>query len=485
MPKKSLQKKVSISVSLVLILLFTALIGTTVFAAKAKDRTPPSAPTNLRITSITDKSVSLTWNPSTDNIGVKSYYIYKNSTYIGYSLTTAYTEGGLTPSTAYTFYVKAVDAAGNVSYTGNKISVTTAQSPLPAQNITSKIVGYYSAWSAYSSYTPDKLDAGKLTHINYAFANIGSDLKIALGYPDIDPANFSRLNALKPQYPQLKTLISVGGWSWSGKFSDVALTDASRTAFADSCVAFILKYGFNGIDIDWEYPTGGGLSTNISRPEDKHNFTLLLQKLREKLNAQSALDGKKYLLTIAGGAGDFYINNTEPAVFQQYIDFANMMTYDIHGSWDPYTDFNAPLYNNSDVSPQYKYSVDSAVKAWLKAGLPANKLIVGVPFYGYKYHYVTNVNNGLYQKYLGASAISYGSIVANYLNTSGYIRYFHSQSMVPWLFNGSTFISYDDAQSIGLKAQYIKTNGLAGASIWELSQDPNKVLLTALFNGLK
>lgn len=98
-----------------------------------------------------------------------------------------------------------------------------------------KMIGYYAAWSKYSGFTPDKIDAMKLTHINYAFANIGSNLKITLGYPDIDPYNISKLNQLKQINPNLKTIISVGGWSWSGKFSDVALTEESRSVFADSC----------------------------------------------------------------------------------------------------------------------------------------------------------------------------------------------------------------------------------------------------------
>jgi chitinase len=346
-------------------------------------------------------------------------------------------------------------------------------------------VGYYAAWAAYSGFTPDKIDASKLTHINYAFANIGSDYKITLGYPDIDAVNFTKLKALKQIHPNLKILISVGGWSWSDRFSDAALTDASRTAFADSCVAFIVNYGLDGVDIDWEYPVSGGLSTNAYRPEDKYNFTLLMQKLREKLNARGIIDGKSYTLSFAGAAGDWYLSNIEPGKVMQYADYANIMTYDIHGPWDQYTDFNSPLYSNTDTSPQYKDSVDSGINAWLKAGYPANKLIMGVPFYGYIYKAVTNSNNGLYQSYSGCSSISYDNIVTNYLNAYGFVRYFHSQSMVPWLFNGSTFISYEDAQSIGFKEAYIKSKNLGGAMIWELSQDPNRVLLNALYNGLK
>lgn len=481
-----IRKKPLFALLLVFILLNTSILQQNVFAAKP-DRTPPSAPANLKATSVTYNAVTLTWSAATDNVGVKSYEIYKNNTLAGTVTTTSYTAGGLTPSTAYSFYVKAKDAAGNISAASNTVNVTTAAvttTPPPAPSST-KIVGYYAAWAAYSNYTPDKIDGSKLTHINYAFANISSDLKITMGYPDVDPANFEKLKALKVTYPNLKTIISVGGWSWSGRFSDVALTDASRTTFADSVVAFLVQNGFDGVDIDWEYPVSGGLSSNIRRPEDKQNFTLLMQKLREKLDARGAIDGKKYILTFAGATTSSYLNNIELTKLNQYVDYANLMTYDIHGTWDSYTDFVAPLYMNNDVSPQYKWSVDSGVNVWLNAGFPAQKLVMGVPFYGYIYKAVANTNKGLYQTYSGSASISYENIAGNYLNNPSFIRYFHAESQVPWLFDGSTFISYEDEQSIGLKAQYIKTKGLGGAMIWELSQDPNKVLLNSLYNGLQ
>lgn len=475
----------SIFALVIAIVLLVNLTDNFAFAAKV-DRQAPTAPSNLKTTAVTDTSVTLVWDASTDNVRVNAYSIYKDNTYFESTLTTTYTVNDLKPDTTYQFYIKAKDEKRNLSKPSNTITVTTAstggQTNTPA---TKKVIGYYAAWSAYSGFTPDKIDASKLTHINYAFANITSDLKITMGYPDKDPSNFKMLQSLKTINPNLKTLISLGGWTWSGKLSDAALTDASRTVFADSCVAFITQYGFDGVDIDWEYPVGGGLATNVSRPEDKQNFTLLLKKVREKLDARGLTDNKHYLLTIAGGASNYYIGNTEPAIFHQYIDYANIMTYDIHGSWDSYADFNAPLYNNSDISPQNKWSVDSSVKAWINAGFPADKLIVGVPFYGYSYDTTKSDNNGLYQAFTGAKSLSYNNIAANYLNAQGYSRYFHEQSMVPWLFNGTTFISYEDEQSMGLKADYIKTQGLGGAAIWELSQDTNKVLLNALFEGLK
>lgn len=348
-----------------------------------------------------------------------------------------------------------------------------------------KMVGYYAAWAAYYGYDPDQIDAGKLTHINYAFANIGPDLKITLGYPDVDPDNIKLLNSLKLKNPGLKTLISVGGWNWSGKFSDAALTDASRTAFADSCVDFIVNYGFDGVDIDWEYPVSGGLTTNSRRPEDKQNFTLLIQKIREKLDERGNADNRHYLLTIAGGADASYVNNVELSELARYLDYANIMTYDLHGYWDSRTDLLAPLYDNNDSSPQYKTSVDKAVNSWLNASFPAQKLVMGIPFYGYLYSSVNDLSKGLYQTFGGASSISYQAIKENYLNKTAYTGYVHSQSKVPWLFNGTIFISYEDPQSIAYKTDYIKSKKLGGAMIWELSQDPDGELLNTLYDGIK
>ena len=352
----------------------------------------------------------------------------------------------------------------------------------PAQQI---IVGYYPAWKSYSGYTPQKIDVSKLTHINYAFADIGQDYKIAMGYPDKDPANFEMFQELKKINPSLKVLISVGGWNWSGKFSDMAATEENRIKFADSCVEFITQYKLDGIDLDWEYPVGGGLESNSKRPSDKQNFTLLLKAIREKLDAQEGKDNRNYLLTIAAGASNYYINNTEVDKFHNYLDYVNLMTYDIHGPWDLYSDFNSPLFDGDDQSLQYKISIDSSVRLWLNAGLPPNKLVVGVPFYGYKYDVLNDNNDGLYQKHGNGKALSYAAIEKDYLNNPEYTKNFHEECLVPWLSNSNTFISYDDARSIALKAEYIREEELGGAMIWELSQDSKGVLLNSLYEGLR
>lgn len=307
-----------------------------------------------------------------------------------------------------------------------------------------------------------------------------------MGDPAIDPANFDKLRQLKQQRPGVKTLISVGGWTWSGKFSDAALTESSRNTFADSVVAFIKQHGFDGVDIDWEYPVGGGLSSNTTRAQDKTNFTLLMAKLREKLDAQGVLDGKQYLVSFAGASGTSYANNTELAKLANHVDFAVIMTYDMHGPWaGSRTDFNAPLFAPTEYSPQYKWSCDLAVKLWTDKGFPKKKIIMGIPFYGIRFNGVPNVGQGLYQTFTSGSSVTYDRVVSTFLSDPSYKRYVHADAKVPWLFNGSTFISYDDPDSIGAKARFIRDKGLGGAAIWELSQNSNGLLVGVINNNMR
>ncbi len=347
------------------------------------------------------------------------------------------------------------------------------------------IAGYYASWAAYSGYTPADIPASKLTHILYAFAAIGSDNRIALGDPDVDLANFKELRALKTKYPNVKTLISVGGWEGSARFSNAAATAARREAFAWSVAEFAASYEFDGVDIDWEFPVSGGKAGNAYRASDKENFTLLLAKLREVLDAQGKKDGKKYLLTVAGGAGTDYVKNTQLKSIAAYLDFAVVMAYDIHGYTDKYTDHNAPLYGSAAASPQFVWSADQAVKAWTGAGFPKTKLVMGVPFYGHRYSNVQGGGTGIHKTYSGYKSLDYDDIVSKYLSNNSFTRYVGAAGRTPWLFDGSTFITYEDAASLAEKAAYINAQGLCGVGIWELSQNEDGTLLNALYKKLK
>lgn len=182
-------------------------------------------------------------------------------------------------------------------------------------------MGYYTSWASAKGYTPLHVPAQKLTHLNYAFAGIDPAANsIALANPQRDLKNFEQLRSLKAANPGLKTLISVGGWDDSVYFSAVAATEESRNSFAESCRAFLVAHGFDGVDLDWEYPVSGGKAGNLSSPGDTGNFTLLLSAIRQKLNEQSLIDGKQYYLTIAGAANPNYLKKIEAGKVAKLVD---------------------------------------------------------------------------------------------------------------------------------------------------------------------
>lgn len=375
-------------------------------------------------------------------------------------------------------------AAATTGKTASASSPPVSGAPsLPSPNMPKNIVaGYYTGWSAYSGFTPDKIKASLLNFVHYAFAGIGSDYKIAPQDTYIDYKNFDQLKAVKKSNLNLHVLISVGGWGNSSRFSDMALTASARNTFAKSCADFVKKYGFDGVDIDWEYPVSGGAT---GRPEDKTNFTLLMKALREALDAQGRSDGKYYYLSFAGGASNGYVGNVQLSQLSKYVDYALNMTYDMHGPWDEYADLNAPLYTPAEASPQYKISADSSVRYWLNAGFPANKLIMGIPFYGYVYDVADSLNNGLYRQFTSAKPAGYDTIVNKYLSNGIYKNFFHTGAQVPYLYGDGKFISYDNPASVAKKAEYAAAKGLKGVSAWELSFDRTAALLTAAYNNLR
>jgi chitinase len=366
-------------------------------------------------------------------------------------------------------------------------TATPPPSETPPASGAKKIIAYFAAWSVYGrNFHIADIDASLITHLNYAFLNIsGGECVLGDPYADIDRfypgdswdpgslrGSFHQLQLLKGKHPSLKTLLSIGGWTWSDGFASAAATAASREKFARSCIGIMTKYGFDGLDLDWEYPGGGGLSAGT--PADKENFTLLLAEIRKQLDTT----GKGKLLTIATGASPKVIANMELAKIHAYLDSINVMTYDFHGGWEKVTGHNAPLYmGKSDPSPA-GWSTDGAVSAYLAAGVPAAKIVVGAAFYGRGWSGVSATNNGLYQAASGTSPgthepgiLDYHDIVANYLPT--FTRKFDSEAKVPWLYSAAKqiMVSYDDVESHNARAQYIKDKGLGGAMIWELSGD--------------
>jgi chitinase len=326
---------------------------------------------------------------------------------------------------------------------------------------------------------PGQIDAHLITRINYAFANI-KDGRMVTG-SDQAAQNFATLTALRKENPALTVLVSVGGWDWSGGFSDAALTEQSRQVFIESAVAFVKSYDLDGLDIDWEYPGNPGAGHKF-RAEDGANFTVLLKELRERLDRETLSTHRRLYLTFAAGASDEYLQHTEMAKAQEFVDTINLMTYDLsEPASDRIANHHAPLFTNPQ-NPK-KASADSMVKAFEAAGVRASKIVLGVPFYGHLWGEVGPENHGLFQpgKPVAGDWASYAVISSGFLS-NGYVRYWDAAAKAPYLYNAEKrlFVSYEDEESLGLKCDYILSNKLAGVMFWEYSGDPSEKLLKTI-----
>ena len=344
----------------------------------------------------------------------------------------------------------------------------------------SRIVAYVPGGSVPAVIHPEKL-----THVDYAFAHIVAG-RAVLDMPGA-PADLARLRDLKKTNPRLKVLVSVGGWSADG-FSDAALTESSRQVFADSVVEVLRQYDLDGVDVDWEYP-GQGKDAGIKyREEDKGNFTLLLKSLRGALDAAGPAakhtGADHYLLTIAAADRE-YFDHVEMSRLQVYVDWINEMAYDFFNSLTPTTGHHAGLYR-SKFGAATDRTADAAVKQYLAAGVPSDKIVLGVPFYGRAFAGVTAKNHGIdqpYERFL--DFYPYNVLVEKFVGKQGYVRYWDATADVPYLWNAKlrNFISYEDPQSLALKVCYAREKHLGGMMFWELSLDRNGGLLDVIARG--
>jgi chitinase len=363
-----------------------------------------------------------------------------------------------------------------------------------------RVVAYLASWGVKTKGTPiARLPANQLTHIFYAFALIDPSGSVVLGdrcidvgactrgqeLPNQPGGNFGELKKLKAKNPHLKLTISIGGWGGSARFSDAALTDESRKRFTESAMElFIRKWPglFDGIDIDWEFPVQGGMSGNVERPEDKHNFTLLLAELRRELDAQGKIDNRHYELTIAASARPSEIANVELQQITPLLDFINVMTYDYHTN-GPIAHFNAPLFAaKNDPTPDL--NVDASMRAFEQGGVPVQKLLVGIPFFARAYGRVPKTNAGLFQPSPGKprdwreSDGDWRRLSRTRLNDPRYVRHWEPSAKVPWLYDAlnGTWITYDDPQSVRAKVDYMREHNLGGVIIWEIGADDGQLI---------
>ena len=312
-------------------------------------------------------------------------------------------------------------------------------------------------------------DAQRLTHVNLAFGLLKD------GLLDLHLLKYLHLlPKLREWNPEMKIVLSVGGWGADG-FSDMAMTEEGRRNFAKSCLDAVEKYNLDGIDIDWEYPCNDAAGIGAD-PRDKENFTALLATLREYL-------GKDRIVSIAVGASQRCIADTQMDKVAEIVDYVQLMTYDMRNGFTHQAGHHASLSasrgDTSNTNTRY------IVELFHNAGVPYNKLVVGAAFYCRHYTGAANVNNGLLQE---ASAGMYGpnydGLTEEFRREHNYTEYWDEDAEAAYLWNGETFISFESPEAIRRKCEYVKEKGMLGVMYWEHSADHTRELLTVIAKTL-
>lgn len=291
------------------------------------------------------------------------------------------------------------------------------------------VVAYVTSWT---NIMPDPT---LMTHINYAFGHVSDTFD---GVRIDNPERLKRIVALKTQNPRLRVLLSIGGWG-SGRFSEMASTDATRQSFAADCRRVVDEYALDGIDIDWEYPTQSSAGISSS-PADTENFTLLLRDVRKAI-------GKKRLLTMASVGSADYVNFRDCI---HYMDFVNVMSYDMGNP--PY--HHSALYPSS-LNP--RMTTSRAVERHLEAGVPADKLVMGMPFYGRGGH---------------GDPVLQGYVRTGYTGPDYHVCWSDS-AQVPYVADkdGTLVLGHENTRSLAVKCQYVIDHGLRGGMYWDYESD--------------
>ncbi|RAJ35740.1 glycoside hydrolase family 18 protein [Pedobacter cryoconitis] len=344
------------------------------------------------------------------------------------------------------------------------------------------VIGYIAGYDGLIDMNMIKSE--KLTHLNYAFANIKNN-RINLKNAATDTVNLKKLGTLKIKNPDLKILISIGGWTFSNNFSDMALADTSRKAFARSAVAFVEKYKLDGVDIDWEFPGLPGAG-NIHRPEDKQNFTLLLKAFKEELNDAEKRIKKKLVLTIAADCSKDFLEHTEMYKAQAYLDYIDLMAYDFLNELPGKTCHQAPLFPSKTLNNNN--SVLKSVQEYLKEGILPGKIVLGIPFYGHLYQLKSGARSVVGAELKSAAGTKGFTDIQDSLINSGKFQYHKDRTAkAAYLFSpqNQQFVTFEDEWSIRHKCKYVKDHRLAGVMFWEYSNDEKGILLQEINRKLK
>ena len=410
---------------------------------------------------------------------------------------------------------------------------------LLAEALKYRNVMYYGEWSIYAgqkNFYPSKMDPKLITHLNFAFMDMDSngDLILCDEYADFQITTLPELAGinygapyagvlgaiaiLKIKNPHLKIGISVGGWTRSGDFSAVAKDKNKRHNFASNIVKFVSYLGYDFVDIDWEYPTavrqpdpeGNGVQIDEGckgSEDDTENFTLLLQEIRNELDALEEKNGKYYELSVAMSASPEMMKKIQYDKVLKIVDFANMMTYDLNGAWSPFTAHHSALYTNDaydhDTMLEAEYSVDTCVK-YLEdtygSTIDYKKIVIGVAPYtrgwgGVKDDGLDKDNPGLYATATpnsiksadGTTSGTYGFYELPTLITQyNLVEYFDDKAKAAYYYSPThgIFFTCDNEQSVAAKGKYVREKGLGGLIAWMASLDAENVITKAMYKSL-
>ncbi len=320
-----------------------------------------------------------------------------------------------------------------------------------------RIVGYYCG----STIPIDSFETNKLTHLIFCFGGLqGNRLSI---HSATDSATIKRMVQLKSSNPSMKVLLSMGGWSGCKDCSDVFNTDIGRKEFAQSVKAASDYFKTDGIDLDWEYPAIKGFPGHTFRAADKDNFTQLLKELRKA-------NGKNFEISFAAGGFTSYIDSSiawNDVI--KYVNFINIMSYDLVHGYSKTSGHHTPLYS----TPQQIESTDHAVQMLLKAGVPANKLVIGAAFYGRFFKIEEGNEVDLYKPCEFTHGFSFKYMKDTLAEKNGFEKHWDSIAQAPYAINikRRLLATYDDEKSIALKTKYAVEHKLGGIMFWQLIDD--------------
>ncbi len=342
------------------------------------------------------------------------------------------------------------------------------------------VAGYYSGEIPVA-----KIPAAELTNVIYAFAEPAAD-NTCHAPSAKQRADFAQLRALRAAHPNLHVTLSIGGWGAAPNYSDVALTPASRAAFARTCIQqYVAGQDLEGIDIDWEFPVHGGDTIMHNRPQDRSDATALLREIRSQLHALSSRTHRRYYLTIAIPAGRWQTggpydprNSYDLAAVARTVDWIDVMTYDMNNIFSPYSNFNDPLYPDpNDPTPGLERrwnNLSGAVKYFEAHGVPADKIVLGMAFYGRGFRNVASKNAGLYSRFNGIfDETPYAAVKSKMLTNPAWQKHWSDTAQAPWIYNARehVFFSYDDPRSMAIKAAFARAQHLRGTMFWVLGED--------------